>query len=357
MPHRIGRDLAALAIAVALLAIVTVLHDSVGSQSTSVPSTYDTGSAGYAALYALLGREHVAVQRFETPLSQIFALHGTLAVAGDGAVDRLAYDKPELRALDDWIRAGGRLIVLGSLAADGLGLPQPASVRAASASAACGIATRSLGVRVSGHFSAGWARGCNAKRAALLVSGKHAVAVAFVHGRGTIVWIPSAEVFDDEHLAGSGNAAFAYAIFSGGGPVAFEERIYGHAIGNSFWSVLPAAVRLAIVLACAGVLLAILGQNLPFAPPYELQTSGGRDSSEYIASLAQMLERGGARRDVIQRLCRFVLTAVSPLEHGDEAAREIGLQARALQELYEPSPEDVAAAGRIFARVRKEYGI
>ncbi len=356
MQRKSRGDVAALTVAVIVLAVLALLRASISTQSPSVPSTYDTGQSGYAALYSLLAREKIAVGRFETPLTQLFAQHGTLAVAGDGEIDALAGGKQQRRAIDDWIRAGGRLLVLGSFAPNDFGLPRAASLKGASGYAACGMAGRTRMLRVAGDFGAGLPRGCTSKRSSLLVSGRYAVGAAFVHGRGTIVWIASPSIFDNAHLAKRDNAAFAYALFSGGGPVAFEERIYGHAAGKSFWSVLPFAMQWAILLACAAVLVAVTGENLPFAPPYEIRSAGERDSGEYISSLSRMLERGGARRDVIRRLCRYALAVVTPLAQGDEKARTLASQARALQEVYDPRAEDVAAAGRIFACVQKEYG-
>jgi hypothetical protein len=114
-------------------------------------------------------------------------------------------------------------------------------------------------------------------------------------------------------------------------------------------------MRVAIVIACAAVLLAILGANLPFAPPQLPPAGDERDSREYIASLSRMLQRGGANRAIVQRLCAYVQTVLGPRAHSDEAARDLLDRARALQSLSGPRTEDVIAAGRLFARVRKDY--
>jgi hypothetical protein len=114
-------------------------------------------------------------------------------------------------------------------------------------------------------------------------------------------------------------------------------------------------MRIAIVIALAAVLLAIAGANLPFAPPYSLQTPEERDSSAYIASLARMLERGGASHEAIQRIaerCERVL-AHRP---GDERARMLLREVRTLEATARPGTQEILQAGRIFARVRKEYG-
>jgi hypothetical protein len=114
-------------------------------------------------------------------------------------------------------------------------------------------------------------------------------------------------------------------------------------------------MRVAVVLACIALLIGIAGANLPFAPPQLPPPADERDSSEYIASLAQMLQRGGAQRAIVQRLCAFVQAAVGPRAQSDDEARDLLERARVLQSLSGPGNEDVIAAGRLFARVRKDY--
>ena len=351
--RRIG-DFIVIGVALVFLAVLTTLRASL-TASFSTPSTYDTGVSGYAALYSLLTREGVAVDRFEQPLSGLFARHGALIVAGDDAIDMLAPQSSDLRALDTWVRAGGTLVLLGSTRPKTLDLPRLADLHASLARGGCALAGFSQGSLVAGDFTEGMARRCDRSAKTVLQVAGRAVAVVLARGRGSVTFVTTPSIFDNSHLALRGNAAFAYALLSGIGTIAFEERIYGHATGNSFWQVLPVPMRAAIILACAAVLLAILGANLPFAPPHESHATGERDSSEYIASLSRMLERGGAAREVVKRLCAQVLGVAAPLAAGDQDAQTLVDEARRLQALLHPRVEDVIAAGRLFARVHKEY--
>lgn len=355
-------DLAAGVAAGVLLIVFIVLRASVSQGQISVPSTYDTGLHGYAALYDLLAHENVNTERFGDPLSQLYKRRGTLVIAGDNAFLTIASARMQSRALDTWVRKGSTLAIFGSVPSwlgsplglhVPLGLPSVKRITAHLAWGGCGLHARALDV--AGEFTQAMPAGCTRDRVTLLRVGNRAVAIAYRRGKGTILFATTPTLFDNEHLAQRANALFAYAILSRGGTVAFEERMYGYATGRSFWQVLPLAMRVAIVLACVAVLLAIAGANLPFAPAQPPPGAQERDSSEYIASLARMLQRGGAQREIVRRLCAHVQLVVGPRAFSDDAASALLERARALQSLSSPRGEDVTAAGRLFARVQKEY--
>jgi hypothetical protein len=300
MPRKRLADVWVLIAAVALIAVLSVLRAS-QSGAPSVPSTYDTGPHGYAAIYALLQREKIRVAQFEAPLTALPA-RGTLVVAGFAP----------LQQLDGWVRRGGTLVALGPEP----WLP-PKHVRA---------------LRKSERV------------------------IAYRRGKGTVVYAPSTQMFENAKLLIGGNAAFAYRLFSAlPGRVGFDERIYGHAADRTFWQVLPAPMHAAIYIACIALLLAAIGANLPFAPPYAAQETAQRGSGEYIESLAQMLERGNAGREIVSRLCGETIALVHSRAAGDAHARELLAQARSLQALPHLGREQVLAAGTLFARARKDY--
>jgi hypothetical protein len=348
-------DIALATAAIVVLAVLVGLRSSLVQQQTSLPSTYDTGPRGYGALYALLARERVPVERFEEPIADLAGYRGTLVVAGDYHLLAVAGAAGQRDALDAWVRRGNTLTLLGTVPfwmRDSFGVPQDKALRANLAIAGCGLALQ--GLHVSAPFTRGFDGQCTRDRSMLLRASNRAVALAYRRGKGTVIYSPAVTMLDNEHLAQSDNAYFAYAILSRG-PILFEERGYGHARGNGFWQVLPLAMRVAIVLAAAALLLGIAGANLPFAPPQLPAAGDERDSGEYIASLSQMLQRGGAQRAVVQRLCAYVQSALGPRAHADAQARELLEQARSLQSLSGPRTEDVLEAGRLFARVRKDY--
>jgi len=359
MPRKRVADLAIVIAALVLLVVVAFLRESQQSQQISVPSTYDTGANGYAALYDLLAHEGVRVQRLELPLGQFSSKSGTLVFAGSRALASAAASKATLTFLDRWVRAGGTLAILDdALDAAGrrsLGLPQSHRIkRQTQALTGCAFVRGLQGASISGVFTEAYARACGKDRKTLFSAGSAAAGMAFKRGRGTVVLVAGSSPFDNLHIAQRANARVAFALF-GGGTVIFDERVHGYAAGRTFWQVLPAPMHAAIWLAIAVALLAIAGANLPFAPPYRTDAPEERDSGAYIASLAQMLQRGGAAREAILRIsrrCAQVLAA----RPGDELARMLLRELRSLEAIPRPSTQDVLHAGQIFARVRKEYG-
>ena len=320
----------ALAIAgLLLLTVFSALRSAIVQQQFSVPSTYDYGRSGYASLYAFLAREGIAVDRDELPLSQLRGRRGTLVIAGDDALRALAPNAGDADAIDAWVRSGETVVILGTVSRHAPGMPALRDARIAAATASCGIDPHMRGLTALANFSQAAAAQCAAGRTTLLQSGRRAVAFAYTRGRGEVIVATTPQIFDNFHLAQRGNAALAYALLANHAPVAFEERIYGYAQGSGFWGVLPLGMRVAIVLAGAALLAAIAGGNAPFVPPFAAQAPRERDSGEYIASLARMLSAGGAR--------------------------ELSARANHLQTIPEPRDEDVVDAGRLFARVQKEY--
>ena len=353
-------DLAIVAAALVLVAVLGALRASQNAAAASVPSTYDTGAGGYAALYDFLSRERVAVERFEFPVAELGGARGTLVLAGDGALDAAAPAKDSLQLLDRWVRRGGHLIVLdGAISARArgvLGLLKPRTFRKRTgAAAACGFVPGLRGAALAGTFESGYAGGCTKRAAALVLSGGSAIGVLLARGRGSIAQFATPALFDNLRLAQRSNARVAYAVF-GEGPVRFDERIYGHAAGRTFWEVVPWAMRAAVAIAIGAALIAVIGANLPFAPPYAAEQPDERDSSAYVASLAHMLQRGGAAREAVARIVARCSQVLQPRAAGDDRARMLLRELRTLESTPQPGRDDLLAAGRIFARVRKDYG-
>lgn len=277
----VKRDAAILVIALAVLVALGALRAASPQRGASVPSTYDTGPQGYAALYELLQRENVDVARYGFPLARLTPQMQALAIVGEPAIDAALHEKHAKAAVRAWLKRGGRLVLIG--------------VNAKS--------LKDLGLQ----------------------------------GTRGVVAISDAARFDNAHLPKRGNALAAYRLFAGS-RVAFDEFPYGFVQGESFWDVLPAPVHWAVWVALAALLLAIAGANLPFAPAAVLERSVDRDSSEYLASLARLLARAGAARDVLVRLAREV---PDPELQSLAQASRIG-------------PRMLLEAGVTFAKARKD---
>lgn len=360
MPRKISADRIVFAAALAALIALALLRSAQQGSQVSVPSTYDTGAAGYAAVYELLAREGIARERFEFPLAHLARTHGTLVLAGDGALAKAAPSKSALSVLDRWVSAGGHLVVLdAALPWDARTLlalpPLHAVARSEDARTACAFTSALRGLQVAAEIDAAYSSTCTAARASVLRSGGWAPAILLARGRGTIALLTTPAFFDNFHLAQRENARVAYALLSAP-PVLFDERVHGHAAGRTFWEVLPGQMHAAIVLAIFAVVLAVIGANIPFAPAYAAAPPEERDSGAYIASLAQMLQRAGAGSEAIARIARRCEQVLGLRAFGDERARMLLRELRTLESTPHPGPNDVLQAGRIFARVRKDYG-
>lgn len=358
MPRKRWAEPVLLAIALIAVAALGAMRGARSPHQAGVPSTYDTSVSGYAALYDLLRREGGRPERFELPVAQLSRDARTLVVAGDDAFAG-AVAAPGARAfLDGWVRRGGTLVVLDPAVSpqDRRAFDMPPSRKIPQqtrAFAGCAFAPALRGAPASAIFTAGYTPACRPDRATIVQARGAASAVAYRHGRGLVLLFTTPTLFDNLHIAQQQNARLAYALL--GGRVLFDERVHGYAAGRTFWEVLPQPMRIAVAVAIAAVLIAIAGANLPFAPPYELRREDDRDSGAYVASLARMLQRGGAAREAIARIssrCEAVLAG----RPGDERARMLLREVRTLESTPRPGAHEVLTAGRIFARVRKDYG-
>lgn len=355
MPRKLSLD-AVLAIAgILLIGIFAALQSGASQDGISAPSTYDYGANGFAALYALLDREHVPVSRFESPLVSLQS-RGTLALAGDEALLALALDSATQKGLDQWVREGGTLALIGApplLDRSMFGLPKTHRSLNAASSSGCGVKGPALHVEAAFEDAIPHAR-CTKGQAILLERDGDAYALAYPRGKGAVIFVSSTEPFDNAHLTRADNAAFAYAVFAGLGTVQFDERAYGYANDKSMWEVLPQPVHIAIIIALGALLLAVIGANLPFAPAVDLRERHVRNTREYLQSLAAMLRRGRAQADLIRRYCAEIRRVLQP--HGaTAAAAELLREAERIEQTIHPRDEHVLAAAQLYARVRKDY--
>lgn len=353
MPRKLRADAILAVAAIVLIGIFAALQASLRQADVSEPSTFDYGGNGLAALYALLEREHVAVSRYEQPLGLIHGRRGAFVIAGTQVLLGLALDKRAQKTLSNWVDGGGTLVLAGARPPIAMfDLPRTHDTSATDFTTACAFGGHRL--HVAAVVSGVAAGGCTATRSALLRSADGAAAaIAYRHGRGAIVYLTASSAIDNAHLALADNAAFAYQLFAALGPVAFDEQVYGYATGHTMWQVLPLPVHYAIFIAAFALLLGLIGANIRFAPPVVRAANRVRDTSEYVQSLAALLQRGGARSDVIARLARALDRAVGG-RNADAKTAKMMSEMRMLSMQVQPNDDDVLAAARIFARFRKD---
>lgn len=275
-----------------------------GQGPASVYSTYDTGPNGYRALYETLRQTGVPVRRFARALPLLDRDVRTLVIsayAGDPSARGL--DRHDAAGLRRFVDGGGRLVVLDTDFAGsddftpGVSTSHPAIANGATALARSRYTAGVTHVRAPIRAVFGFAQQPGALP--LLANDRGIVATSYRAGRGEVVAITVPALFGNADVAKADNAAFAYAVLSGHGPVAFDEYVHGYDDDLTFWQALPEPVKAAFWIVCAIAVLALIGANVPFAPPIPGEPPDERDSSAYVRAMAALLRRARAARAAI----------------------------------------------------------
>ena len=129
----------------------------------------------------------------------------------------------------------------------------------------------------------------------LLANDEGIVAVWYRLGRGEVIAVTAPAIFGNAQLRNAGNLRFAYNVIAGHGEAAFDEYVHGYDNGLTAWAALPKAAHAAVWIVLAIVAIALIGANVPFAPPYSSDPPDERDSSHYIAAMAELMRRSRVR--------------------------------------------------------------
>jgi Domain of unknown function (DUF4350) len=296
---RLRLDVILLVAGIAVLLFIGYQRSAMEQPHRSIYSTYDTGPNGYEALYNVLRGAGVPLRRFERALRLLDPSVRTLVLTGyenDPAPKPL--DAHDVAALHRFVQNGGRFVAFDEQFAGardvtpGVGTTVP--VRATSATALANDAYTRGVTTVRGPID--WAFPIKKLRGArLLASARGIVAVSYRYGRGEVVAITAPALFGNAQLQNADNLRFAYNAIAGHGDAVFDEYVHGYDDQLSMWAVLPAADRAALWIVLAAVVLALIGANAPFAPPFLPARADERDSSDYITAMAELMRRSRRR--------------------------------------------------------------
>jgi hypothetical protein len=281
-------------------------------------SSYDAHSGGYRAWYELLQREGVRVERFEERPPFLERGLDTLVWAEPLPFDprQTENSSADISALEDWVKAGGRLLYLGHDDAAAkkqlLKLPFSTNVkRKSGALIAPGL--RALGVeRFSPVTALRWK--ARPSLSVLFADAAGALVVRYSYGKGEIVASIDETPFSNGRLARADHARLAYALARprvGAGRVAFDEAAHGFMVPEHWWSVMPRPLVIAIVVACFALLIAFTGAAIRLGPPLVPPKRSGATSGEFIDSLAALLERGRAVHKALEDALRSTTRVVA----------------------------------------------
>ena len=333
-----------------------------GDPSGPDASSYATAPRGLAAFAQLLEDQGHPVRRLRAPLDELeLDPEATLVVAG--ARDLRA---AEAGAVARFVEAGGRLIVAGDAPGPALrALAGGADWSPTSASPARPLAPVPEVSGVGTVAAAGTGSWSDAGASLPVLAGDDAIlATVSTQGRGRVVALADASVWDNRRLAEADNAAFGLAAAGEGGrPVDFAEAHHGYGQARGLAAV-PWRWRWALGGGLVAVLVAMWSRGRRLGPPEDAERDLPPPRRAYVDALAASLVRtrrpaeslaplqAAARRRVAER------AGLAP-DAGDEevrrAAAAIGLSAADVDALLRPvrSDDDVVAAGRALAGVER----
>lgn len=360
-----------IAVVVALNLLILGVRAITRSETVDGPpgSTFVTNANGTAALYELYQEIDLDPERLTTGMSsRTLDPAATLFILEPGFIE---VADTERLALEDFVEAGGRLVVSGPYAGSVLGEmfeDFPAWNFAEAAQKAIpsipGIPTE--GVRaVAGSTLGGW-DDPGLFFPLLVDEFGTPVVIEGGFGAGTIVWVSEVSYLANRNLGSLDNAEFAVALTAGRQPV-FNEVIHGAGEGTTL---LPERWRVAFWLSLLAVVVALIAYGYRMGPPEEEERRLDPERVGYVESLAGIIARSGDTRRAlspIRSTARRLLAGRDRRQIGTERidnekliamATRHGLttdEARALvSETEKADPLEVAAAFATLQRRIKE---
>ncbi len=295
--RRYRTEIAIVAVGALLFVLLAYERTSIAErQRPSVYSTYDTGRSGYRALYEVLRAAGVPAARFERDITALEPSVKTLVVTGyENDPSAKPLDEHDANTLRRFVFDGGRLVAIDAEFAGanditpGVGTTYPhlgagEAIPLSHGGFTAGV-TRLRGT-IEWYFPFG-----NSHGTPLVANAKGIVAVWYRLGRGEVVAISAPELFGNAQLRNADNVRFVYNAIAGHGPVAFDEYVHGYDDNLTMWGVLPPAVHAAVWITLAIAAIALIGANIPFAPPYLPAPGDERTSADYITAVAELMRR------------------------------------------------------------------
>ncbi len=292
-------EVAIVIVSAVVIALIAYGDGSARKQRPSVYSTYDTGRNGYRALYEVLLDAGVPLSRFERVLGTLDPSVKTLVITGYEN-DPWAHplDVHDAARLRRFVQNGGRLVAIDEEFAGPQDVtPGIGTTLRNGGGEAIALARNPYteGVtRVRGTIA--WIFPFAVPRGVPLLANRQGmVGISYRFGRGEVVAVTAPALFSNAELRSADNLRFAYNVIAGHGQAVFDEYVHGYSENPTLWSVLPSAVRAAVWVMLAVVVLWLIGANVPFAPPYLPAAQDERDSSDYISAMAELMRRSRNR--------------------------------------------------------------
>ncbi len=356
-------------IIVALLGVsvlALVINGVVPHASGPTSSTYSTAADGLRGYAELLSRSGHPVGRLRAAPGQAALDPADTVVMLDPEVVLPS----DVRALQRFVRAGGRLVVGGRQPGAWLseliaGAPTWSSTGVSSASPLLPVPETS-GVGVVESAGQGAFTNAGATLPVLADANRALLTVADV-GAGRLVVLADPSPLQNQLLAHADNAALGLVLAGPAGrPVAFEEAVhgYGHSSGLA---ALPTRWIWALGGLIAAALVLVAARFRRLGPPEPIPAAELPPRREYVDALAAALARSAqpaVASEPVRRRARALVLERSGLppdadaEAVADAAGRLGLDPEEVAALAGPRGDEsgVLAAGRALAAIGGREG-
>jgi hypothetical protein len=329
----VRRDLVVAALALVALVAVSLLGDRTQKPQAPTRSSGDVSFGGYRAWYELLDREGVRVEPFRQHHDALGESGiDTLVVAFPVAPVPYLWDAAERDALRAWVRHGGRMVDIGLTPSADKNDGKGESVYLRSVRGAPGALSGPWAPLVAALPERGADRLVAIKGAhveTLLRDARGALVVRYKYGRGEVVGVSNAALFENQAIARGDAARLAVLAAQPGrrgGAVAFDESVRGDVAEKPWYSALTAPELLALALAALAGLLWLAYGIVPLGPPVRLRAAREPTSEEFLDAVAALYERARARdhaRDALLRDARRSLERSPRTQENAVLARRV----------------------------------
>jgi hypothetical protein len=298
-----------------------------------LPSSFNPVGAGNMALYQTLADLNWPVERWREPLSRLVdaGTGNTLIITRARAGARVNFSEQEIALLQDWVKKGNTLVLLGALGEwddtrdmlTGFGFTLEPTTSASSISDFFHPLEAKPGAEIQVGPMAG-----SGETGTLVVPQTTPLPVTYPpqarvlwaeegqplllelpDGAGHVICGSSAQLLSNAYLTRGDNLAIVLGLLAPGGHTPqhlfFEESHHGFSAIFALVRLLQhPGVRFGGMLALLG-LLTFLGSSLVrFGPVIPLHAAEGRSTLEFVDSIADLYQRADLRNDMIGYLFR-----------------------------------------------------
>lgn len=317
-------------------------------------SVFSSADEGFKILYAYLGELDIERDRLES--FDELPSEGTIVVAASLPLEKRPSTN-EIRLLNEWVRDGGRLVLVGRYAGQMAGDTLGATTGAGRLTTlplilpsvyAHGVGKIEVGEERVLEAGAMWVTHAKDDAGQALVSR--------VQGAGEVVWLSSLLPLSNEGIGQADNARLATLLTAVSGPVYFDEYHHGFVKGGGVWERLGAGGRGASLLAMLGLAVLLYSASRRPGPPIEVPVEPAARGGAYIASLAELYRKAGARTQALESLAGGLRAALARRYGSVEAGMARHAQVETVLGLLgkEMDEKQFVDTARRIARLRQE---